>query len=158
MFLINTSWTPGHKSDKLQPQWHHQRRLPLSCRYPIDWYLFGFDLFQIRVVNAFRHGMDSQQLQQATSNPNIQRVLLKQASLSGKRFSVAAGGSMLPTQPPTAPQPPAAAAAATAAASSSAVEGIPSNTGPAAVPIAGPTSNTRITIPEQSFSHTETAV
>merc|ERR1712141_86782 len=44
---------------------------------------------QIRVVNAFRHGMDSQQLQQATSNPNIQRVLQKQASLSGKRFSVA---------------------------------------------------------------------
>ena len=151
---MNTSWTHPQVKDKLQPQRHHQRRLPCSCRYPIDWYLFGFDLFQIRVVNAFRHGMDSQQLQQATSNPNIQRVLLKQASLSGKRFSVAAG-SMLPTQPPTAPQPPAAAAA-TAAASSSA-EGIPSNTGPAA-PIAGPTSNTRITIPEQSFSHTETAV
>jgi len=32
--------------------------------------------------------MDSQQLQQATSNPNIQRVLQKQASL-GKRFSAA---------------------------------------------------------------------
>jgi hypothetical protein len=29
-------------------------------------------LVQIRVVNAFRHGVDSQQLQQATSNPNIQ--------------------------------------------------------------------------------------
>ena len=161
---MNTSWTHPLVKDKLQPQWHHQRRLPCSCRYPIDWYLFGFDLFQIRVVNAFRHGMDSQQLQQATSNPNIQRVLLKQASLSGKRFSVAAG-SMLLAQPPTAPkppapQPPAAAAAAafpaTAAASLS-EEGIPSNTGPAA-PIAGPTSNTRITIPDQSFSHTETAV
>ena len=43
-------------------------------------------LLQIRVVNAFRHGMDSTQLQQATSNPNIQRVLQKQASLS-KRLS-----------------------------------------------------------------------
>jgi len=40
----------------------------------------------IRVVNAFRHGLDSQQLQNATSNPNIQRVLQKQASL-GKRMS-----------------------------------------------------------------------
>merc|ERR1711997_117801 len=44
---------------------------------------------QIRVVNAFRHGMDSQHLQQATSNPNIQRVLQKQVSLSNKRMSVA---------------------------------------------------------------------
>lgn len=43
---------------------------------------------QIRVVNAFRHGMDSQQLQQATSNVNLQRVLQKQASL-GKRYSTA---------------------------------------------------------------------
>lgn len=42
----------------------------------------------IRVVNAFRHGADSQQLQQATSNPNIQRVLQKQASLN-KRLSAA---------------------------------------------------------------------
>ena len=40
------------------------------------------------MVNAFRHGMDSQQLQQATSNPNIQRVLQKQASLN-KRLSSA---------------------------------------------------------------------
>jgi hypothetical protein len=40
----------------------------------------------IRVVNAFRHGLDSQQLQNATSNPNIQRVLQKQVSL-GKRMS-----------------------------------------------------------------------
>lgn len=43
-------------------------------------------LLMIRVVNAFRHGLDSQQLQNATSNPNIQRVLQKQASL-GKRMS-----------------------------------------------------------------------
>merc|ERR1712083_204392 len=99
---------------------------------------------QIRVVNAFRHGMDSQQLQQATSNPNIQRVLQKQASLSGKRFSVAAG-SMLAVQP------------------TSETTGIPCNTLPppaAGVAVQGThcTSNTRITIPEQSFSHTETAV
>ena len=41
-------------------------------------------------MNAFRHGMDSQHLQQATSNPNIQRVLQKQVSLSNaKRMSVA---------------------------------------------------------------------
>ena len=50
---------------------------------------FSFAHFsQIRVVNAFRHGMDSQQLQQATSNANLQRVLQKQASL-GKRYSTA---------------------------------------------------------------------
>jgi len=42
----------------------------------------------IRVVNAFRHGVDPQQIQQATSNPNIQRVLQKQASLN-KRLSAA---------------------------------------------------------------------
>ena len=83
------------------------------------------------MVNAFRHGMDSQQLQQATSNPNIQRVLQKQASLSGKRFSVAAG-SMLAGQPVQSELPLPATAHCT--------------------------SNTRITIPEQSFSHTETAV
>jgi len=85
------------------------------------------------VVNAFRHGMDSQQLQQATSNPNIQRVLQKQASLSGKRFSVAS--SQL-------------------AAASTNVQ-VTSELG-ANCPTAA--TNTRITIPEQSFSHTETAV
>ncbi|XP_059099644.1 plasma membrane calcium-transporting ATPase 2-like isoform X3 [Tigriopus californicus] len=74
---------------------------------------------QIRVVNAFRHGMDSQHLQQATSNPNIQRVLQKQASLS-KRLSAAG------------PQ----------------VDGLSHGVG----------ANTRIKIPETSFSHTETAV
>ena len=90
-------------------------------------------MFQIRVVNAFRHGLDSQQLQQATSNPNIQRVLQKQASLSGKRFSVAS--SQL-------------------AAASTNVQ-VTSELG-ANCPTAA--TNTRITIPEQSFSHTETAV
>lgn len=71
-------------------------------------------------MNAFRHGMDSQQLQQATSNPNIQRVLQKQASLS-KRMSTASEMS-----------DESAALAAIA--------------------------RTRITIPEHSHSHTETAV
>merc|ERR1719361_1967833 len=80
---------------------------------------------RIRVVNAFRHGMDSQQLQQASSNPNIQRVLQKQASLSGKRFSVA-GSSQASVQ-------------------------VTSETSAAG-------TSTRITIPEQSYSHTETAV
>merc|ERR1719323_2955758 len=42
---------------------------------------------QIRVVNAFRHGVDSAHLQQAASNQNIQRVLQRQASL-GKRSSI----------------------------------------------------------------------
>jgi len=42
---------------------------------------------QIRVVNAFRHGVDSDQLKQAASNQNIQRVLQRQASL-GKRSSL----------------------------------------------------------------------
>jgi len=40
----------------------------------------------IRVVNAFRHGVDSTQLQQAASNQNVQRVLQRQASLN-KRMS-----------------------------------------------------------------------
>merc|ERR1719323_545279 len=42
---------------------------------------------QIRVVNAFRQGVDSSQIQQAASNQNIQRVLQRQASL-GKRSSI----------------------------------------------------------------------
>ena len=75
--------------------------------------------------------MDSQQLQQASSNPNIQRVLQKQASLSGKRFSVAS--SQL--------------------AATTSVQ-VTSEVGPTS----SGTTNTRITIPEQSFSHTETAV
>jgi len=41
----------------------------------------------IRVVNAFRHGVDSAHLQQAASNQNIQRVLQRQASL-GNRTSL----------------------------------------------------------------------
>jgi len=39
-------------------------------------------LVTIRVVNAFRHGVDGTQLQQASNNPNVQRVLQRQASLN----------------------------------------------------------------------------
>jgi len=38
----------------------------------------------IRVVNAFRHGVDGTQLQQASNNPNVQKVLQREAS---KRLS-----------------------------------------------------------------------
>lgn len=96
--------------------------------------LESFNMFQIRVVNAFRHGMDSQQLQQATSNPNIQRVLQKQASLSGKRFSVASSQLAAPSTNVQVTSEIGGGQAKTEA------------------------TNTRITIPEQSFSHTETAV
>jgi hypothetical protein len=85
------------------------------------------------VVNAFRHGMDSTQLHQATSNPNIQRVLQKQASLS-KRLSNT--GSQFIDQ---------SGAAATSA-------------GGVAAAAAALNTNTRIKIAESSFSHTETAV
>ena len=77
--------------------------------------------------------MDSQQLQQASSNPNIQRVLQKQASLSGKRFSVASSQLAATTNVQVTSELGPTSSAATA-------------------------TNTRITIPEQSFSHTETAV
>ena len=42
-------------------------------------YLFFLNIFsflQIRVVKAFRHGVDSVQLNQASSNPNIQVTYL----------------------------------------------------------------------------------
>lgn len=89
-----------------------------------------FHLHHIRVVNAFRTGMDSQQLQQATSNPNIQRVLQKQASLS-KRLSTASSN--------TDQQPQ-------------------SGISPAAITGSAAATTTRIKIPEHSHSHTETAV
>ena len=93
--------------------------------------------------------MDSQQLQQATSNPNIQRVLQKQASLS-KRLSTA-GSQFLDHHLQQQHQqqqghpvaPPGASVAAAAA---------------AAGPPGGGHSNTRIKMAETSYSHTETAV
>jgi len=85
----------------------------------------------IRVVNAFRHGVDTQQIQQATSNPNIQRVLQKQASLN-KRLSAASALS----------DPEAAQTAATAAGGSGS---------------GGPTSS-RMIQQLVTKSHTETAV
>ncbi len=88
-------------------------------------------MFQIRVVNAFRHGMDTQQLQQATSNPNLQRVLQKQASLSKQRLSSA--GSSLET------------AAHLAAPTMNELR-------------SQHTTSTRIKLQETSYSHTETAV
>lgn len=134
-------------------------------------------LFQkIRVVNAFRHGMDSQHLQQATSNPNIQRVLQKQVSLSNKRMSVASSSynteaaaaivakhqaqhqqpQSLPQQLQQQPQHQQVS--------------FPQQTGIHVAPgapipphvlqtIPAASTTTRISIPEQSsYSHTETAV
>ena len=130
-------------------------------------------------MNAFRHGMDSQHLQQATSNPNIQRVLQKQVSLSNKRMSVASSSyntdaasavqhqmehqqpQSLPPQLQQSQQPPPQQQQMS----------YPHKQQPGmhvAPPIPpyglqhpqGPGSaTTRISIPEQSsYSHTETAV
>jgi len=66
----------------------------------------------IRVVNAFRHGVDTQQIQQATSNPNIQRVLQKQASLNKRLSAVSALSD--PDHQPNNHGAAVAAAAATA--------------------------------------------
>ena len=103
--------------------------------------------------------MDSQQLQQATSNPNIQRVLAKQASLS-KRLSTA-GSQFLDHhlqqqqqqhhhQQQQQQQGHASAPGASAALAPS---GQPGGVGGG-----GGHSNTRIKMPETSYSHTETAV
>ena len=91
--------------------------------------------------------MDSQQLQQATSNPNIQRVLQKQASLS-KRLSTAGSQFLdhhLQQQHQQQGHPVAPPGASVAAAA-------------AAGPPGGGHSNTRIKMAETSYSHTETAV
>ena len=130
-------------------------------------------------MNAFRHGMDSQHLQQATSNPNIQRVLQKQVSLSNKRMSVASSSyntdaasavqhqmehkqpQSLPPQLQQAPQQPSTQQQMSFPHKQQ--QGIH-----VAQPVAPPippyglgagSANTRISIPEQSsYSHTETAV
>ena len=144
----------------------------------------SFYFFQkIRVVNAFRHGMDSQHLQQATSNPNIQRVLQKQVSLSNKRMSVASSSynaeaavaavqhqvehqqpHSLPTQlqalPPS--QPPQQHVSFPQQKQQAGIHHVAPGApippyGIQAIPT-GP-ATTRISIPEQSsYSHTETAV
>lgn len=64
---------------------------------------------QIRVVNAFRHGVDGTQLQQASLNPNVQRVLQRQASLS-KRMSTCSSinEESLRNAKPMSPTPPLA--------------------------------------------------
>ena len=92
--------------------------------------------------------MDSQQLQQATSNPNIQRVLQKQASLS-KRLSTAGSQFMDHHQQQQQGHPAAAAAAAAPSAAAAIASSAPGG---------GGHSNTRIKMPETSYSHTETAV
>ena len=146
----------------------------------LDIFLF-FPIQKIRVVNAFRHGMDSQHLQQATSNPNIQRVLQKQVSLSNKRLSVASSSYNT--------EAAAIAAAAATASPQAAYQQQQSLQPPQSQPLhqvsfqqpqagihvapmvgAGApipphvalqpaAATTRISIPEQSsYSHTETAV
>ena len=142
-----------------------------------------FPIQKIRVVNAFRHGMDSQHLQQATSNPNIQRVLQKQVSLSNKRLSVASSSYNT--------EAAAMAAAAATASPQAAYQQLqpqslppPQSQSPHQVSFQQPqagihvapmvgagapipphvalqpaAATTRISIPEQSsYSHTETAV
>lgn len=97
--------------------------------------------------------MDSQQLQQATSNPNIQRVLAKQASLS-KRLSTA--GSQFLDQHHQQHQQQQVQQGHAAA------PGVPAALAPSGQPVGGGGggghSNTRIKMPETSYSHTETAV
>ena len=102
--------------------------------------------------------MDSQQLQQATSNPNIQRVLQKQASLS-KRLSTA-GSQFLDhhlqqqqQQQHHQQQQQQGHASAPGASAALAPSGQPGGVGGG-----GGHSNTRIKMPETSYSHTETAV
>lgn len=99
--------------------------------------------------------MDSQQLQQATSNPNIQRVLAKQASLS-KRLSTA-GSQFLDQHHQQHQQQQVQQGHAAAAA-----PGVPAALAPSGQPVGGGGggghSNTRIKMPETSYSHTETAV
>ncbi len=119
------------------------------------------------MVNAFRHGMDSQQLQQATSNPNIQRVLQKQASLS-KRLSTVAQMSDHQVASLTG-------GGGGGSGGGMASQGLVVGVGGGAAPQAGPpmpqmsqpqqsqvtaaaAAATRIKIPETSYSHTETAV
>ena len=121
-------------------------------------------LIQIRVVNAFRHGMDSQQLQQATSNANLQRVLQKQASL-GKRFSTASSTCQQEAAVAVASRlAKNAVSKANAANAAAALSGQPVPAIPAAQLI--PPTSCSITsarklsggAEQQSYSHTETAV
>ena len=131
-------------------------------------------------MNAFRHGMDSQHLQQATSNPNIQRVLQKQVSLSNKRMSVASSSynaeavvaaqhqvehqqpHSLPTQLqalPPSQQPPQQHVSFPQQKPQAGIHHVAPGAPipPYGIPT-GP-ATTRISIPEQSsYSHTETAV
>merc|ERR1719412_1291998 len=79
------SYTDHHRHSS-----HRDSHNPIQSRSGQILWIRGLPRLQtqIRVVNAFRHGVDSSQLQQAASNQNIQRVLQRQASL-GKRLSTA---------------------------------------------------------------------
>ena len=130
-------------------------------------------------MNAFRHGMDSQHLQQATSNPNIQRVLQKQVSLSNKRMSVASSnynaeaaaavakhqaGYQQPQSLPAQLQQPQQQLQVSFPHQQLQQPGIHVAQGAPIPPyglqaIPPGSATTRISIPEQSsYSHTETAV
>jgi len=67
---------------------HHSHQNPIVNRSGQILWIRGLTRLQtqIRVVNAFRHGVDGTQMQQAASNQNVQRVLQRQASLN-KRMS-----------------------------------------------------------------------
>merc|ERR1719438_398443 len=79
-----SSYTEHHRHSS-----HRDSHNPIQSRSGQILWIRGLTRLQtqIRVVNAFRHGVDSTQLQQAASNQNIQRVLQRQASL-GKRSSI----------------------------------------------------------------------
>ena len=108
--------------------------------------------------------MDSQQLQQATSNANLQRVLQKQASL-GKRFSTASSTCQQEAAVAVASRlaKNAVSKANAANAAAAALSGQPVTAIPAAQLIpptsCSVTSARKLSATEpQSYSHTETAV
>ena len=167
---------PRHKKD-YQAQFFKLQDTTMKSTNTV--FICFFFSKKIRVVNAFRHGMDSQHLQQATSNPNIQRVLQKQVSLSNKRMSVASSSynteaasavqhQMEHQQPQSLPpqlqhpQPPPQTQMSFPPKQQPGMHVAP----PGAPPIppyglqtAAGSATTRISIPEQSsYSHTETAV
>ena len=141
---------------------------PMNETNSLFLFLFPFlQTDQIRVVNAFRHGMDSQQLQQATSNANLQRVLQKQASL-GKRFSTASSTCQQEAAVAVASRLAKNAASKQAMAAAAASSAAASPPPPAQVPTTQllPPSSCSISSArkfsaseqQQSYSHTETAV
>jgi len=111
---------------------------------------------EIRVVNAFRHGVDGAQLQQATSNPNVQRVLQRQASLS-KRLSTCSSINEEPARPPVT-SPPIAAAPSPTPPPVPVLAPPPGPTIPPPAPVLAPNIPVATDEAKSSASHTETAV